>query len=296
MGGGVKTYCERWFLGKPRKVALIASQPVMAAEECFGLLQFLFGELEIPVNLQADDLRSWCNCYSDQDLVPQALSSILMPHLAGLQAQDISENDLIGCLLGPSTNLAALDLASDSIWRKGFDDHKVRFFYRVTMPCILCFNRCPGQLVNAIGKGGVHEWESIENLLRLDPLFVHHPTLKPFLNCNDGKQRRQWAEAIGEAMGKPLPPMDKPRLKLLLAALMSLISEEMGHRLNEPEIRALFDAIARDKDGRLRDEDLPLESVTFVKAIQRNRRLVRPLFKVDIKMVEAVQALELIVS
>jgi hypothetical protein len=63
------------------------------------------------------------------------------------------------------------------------------------------------------------------------------------------------------------------KVKVNMAGLISLVSEENGRRLEEPEIRRLFDILA---DGRI-DTDIPAGQEAFQKAIQRERKFWLPM-------------------
>jgi hypothetical protein len=62
------------------------------------------------------------------------------------------------------------------------------------------------------------------------------------------------------------------RIKCSLAGLISAISELVGSKLTEPEIRRLFDAYqVRAGKGEI-DCDLPDSPEAFAKAIQRGKK------------------------
>jgi hypothetical protein len=58
-------------------------------------------------------------------------------------------------------------------------------------------------------------------------------------------------------------------MKIFFAGHISLISAVFGQRLTEPEIRSLFDAIARDEGKGEIDTDLPESPEAFSRAIHR---------------------------
>ena len=57
----------------------------------------------------------------------------------------------------------------------------------------------------------------------------------------------------------------------------------MGHKLNEPEIRSLFDAVARDTGKGEIDTEIPESPEAFAKAIQRERTFWMPTIRPDKK-------------
>jgi hypothetical protein len=162
----------------------------------------------------------------------------------------------------------------------------------VWVPCLLVYGESPVKLLQTVGRGGPHEWENVEKLVALDPLIVQHSRFARLLNFGDAKQRQERAAMVGECLGKSLPLLEKSQVKVMLAAYMSRVSEILGRRFKEPEIRGLFDAVAKDRGDGLRDTDLPESSEAFSKAIQRYRPFWQLPCAPDKDIRDAVRALE----
>lgn len=283
-----------WTADKPPLIALLASAPVLAADECHALLQATIGELSFPESLQPRQVDQWLRLYTDHRLVARVVAeAFLETSVATLHA---SEDDLAAFLLGDAGTVKTVDFFDDSFWRTVFERIEVRFFFRVLMPCVLWYGRSPVELLATVGRSGPNEWDSIEKLVALDPLIVQHRRFARLLNCDDARLRRERAELLGECLGKPLPTLSKRRVKMMLAGHMSRMSEILGCRLSEPEIRDLFDAIAKDHGLGLRDTDLPLSAETFSKTIQRYRKFWKLPGGPDKDIRETVRALEAALS
>ncbi len=62
------------------------------------------------------------------------------------------------------------------------------------------------------------------------------------------------------------------KIKMNFAGFISAISSTLGHRLTEPEIRSLFDAVSSDTGKGYIDTNIPDSPESFGKAIQRERQ------------------------
>jgi hypothetical protein len=283
-----------WMRGKPVFVALLASGPVSAADECHALLQACAGEYPISVSLTPQNVKTWLRLYTKHRAVTKAVADVFLETLvAGLRGSD---GDIAEFLVGDASVLGGVDFLNDALWRRAFERIEVRFLLRIVIPCLLIYGTSPAELLEPIGQGGPSEWENIGKLVALDPLVVGHSRIGRMLKCDDAKVCRQRTEMLGECLMKPPPRLSKRQVKMMLAALMSRLSECLGSRFTEPEIRGLFDAIAQDRQIGLRDPDLPESPEAFSKAIQRYRTFWQLPMVPDTKTLEAVRALEMLFS
>jgi hypothetical protein len=80
-------------------------------------------------------------------------------------------------------------------------------------------------------------------------------------------------DAINKAIaGTPNFKLTRQKIKIQLAGYLSYLSELLNYRLNEPEIRLLFNAITIDRgSSEIIDTDLPEAQESFAKALQRAR-------------------------
>jgi hypothetical protein len=283
-------YRFEWLKGKPAIVAHFATAPVMAADECFNLLQACIGELAIPIDLQPQKVDEWLRLYMDHRSIPNAIVDQFLEKLDSLF--QVNEIELAAFLIGDACTIGDVNFLDDSFWRSAFERIEVRFFFRIWMPCVLVYGESPVKLLQSVGRGGPHEWDNVEKLVALDPLIVQHRRFGRLLNCVDANQRQERAGLLGECLGKAFPRPSKRQVKAMLAAYMSRVSEVLGQRFTEPEIRALFDAIAKDRGHGLRDTDLPESPEAFAKSIQRYRPFWQLPGSPDKDIQKAVRALE----
>lgn len=275
---------------KPPFVALMSSAAALAADECHGLLQVCIGEESCRVSLQPQDVQKWLQLYTDHQTVALKIANLFQGNL--LTMCGANSDVLASFLIGDDHLDGPVNWLDNKFWQTAFEHIELRFFFRVWMPCLLVYGESPVKLLQTVGRGGQHEWENVEKLVALDPLVVQHPRFARLLNCDDAKQRQERAAMVGECLGKSLPPLEKSQVKVMLAAYMSRVSEILGHRFKEPEIRALFDAIAKDRGKGLRDTGIPESSEAFSKAIQRYRPFWQLPGTPDKDIRDAVRALE----
>lgn len=145
------------------------------------------------------------------------------------------------------------------------------FFFLVTVPCWLLYQEAPTRLYRRARQGDV---KSLERLLRLDALLIHDPSLgKPIQSLRFNRKRNAYEELIHSVLKKPKVKITRKRMKYSVAGLISAIGQVFGSPLTEPEIRALFDAVAQDYRKESIDTDLPESPEAFAKAIQRDRAM-----------------------
>ena len=71
---------------------------------------------------------------------------------------------------------------------------------------------------------------------------------------------------------KPKVKLTRKKMKYALAGFISALSVALKTPLDEPQIRALFDAVAQDYLKTPIDIDLSDSPESFAKALQRNRK------------------------
>ena len=289
----MRSHRVAWMNNKPTLVAFLASAPVLAAEECYDLLQVCAGSEPFPVTLRPQDVDDWLSQYSDHKRVARALAGHFGNCL--LAMMHTNDNDLDELLFGDGHRLNGMDLLDDGLWRTAFSRIEIRFFFRVIMPCALHFGVAPTKLLAKVGRGGPDEWDCVEKLMKLDALIVGHKRFARVLSRGDEKQCKERAALMRQCLGKSLRPPTRRKVKVMLAALMSRISELLGHRFDEPDIRALYDAVAKDR-GQLRDHDLPESPEALSKAIQRDRSFWELPTELDKQSEDFVRALEQLCS
>ena len=119
--------------------------------------------------------------------------------------------------------------------------------------------------------------DGLEKLLRLDPRLCHDERIAEMAHsgfCLGRTNYHSMAPLLAKGVkGKVTPGTIKVRLAGFLSSV-SMLGDFLGGppRLTEPEIRALFDAYAKDLGHGDIDTDLPLAPQAFAKALQRGRK------------------------
>ena len=83
-------------------------------------------------------------------------------------------------------------------------------------------------------------------------------------------RRSKYEQILDTLHFKSKGQITKQKFKIFYAALITHMSIEFGNRLTEPEVRGLFDAVARDEGKGLVDPDLPDTPHTFYIAMKRH--------------------------
>lgn len=155
----------------------------------------------------------------------------------------------------------------------GFDDSvlntmEAQFVVRVTLPCWLLYREHPATILRRARSGDL---DAITDLVRLDKSVVGDPRVLRATVQASRDENAVRIKRIADALGsRSLKGSTAAKLKARLASMLSAFAAAMGRPLNEPQIRGLFDFVARAK-GKGRDYDLPAGSEALAKSIQRDR-------------------------
>lgn len=150
------------------------------------------------------------------------------------------------------------------------------FLLRVSLPCWLEYGVSPGLLLRTARHGDIN---AIDHILRLDELTLQDPRIVLHIsearrNPAKGRFKRIHA-AIGDFPARKLTPKNT---KECMAALISVLCENVGFSVTGPDIRRLYDAIAQDlKDSRIDVDFAGEEPDSFSRAIRRHRSFWEPL-------------------
>jgi hypothetical protein len=177
--------------------------------------------------------------------------------------------------LNLSTELPPLEELLDSPvppeFREWLSTPEIFFLVRVLIPCWFEHGQMPDVLMGRARQGDA---DALADLLQIDPAVSTDPTVAERMRAwglaGDDDSLRTASAALGKA---PRRRLSLAKVKVNMAGLISLVSEENGRRLEEPEIRRLFDILA---DGRI-DTDIPAGQEAFQKAIQRERKFWLPM-------------------
>ena len=163
-----------------------------------------------------------------------------------------------------------VDLQQKEDFLKSLEVVEASFYYLVIIPCWILYQDYPTRLYRKARQG---DYDSLEKLIRLDSLMIHDPSIGKQVHLLKMKRKRLKFEGLFEAVHKrPKSNITRKKMKYAYAGLISAISSSVKAPLSEPQIRALFDAIAQDSLKKDIDTDLPNGQETFSKAIQRHRK------------------------
>lgn len=148
------------------------------------------------------------------------------------------------------------------------NETEINFFVQVWFPCIAIYQTLPRILYNNALNGDL---KAFEKLLRLDRLLLHDTLLASKLDNIYSKSVTKYEKLIKDSLGMPKPRINRKRVLQTTAGLISAFAIEMGEKLEEPQIRDLFDKYSQDMHG-IDDKDIPLASESFYQEIRRSRK------------------------
>jgi hypothetical protein len=152
--------------------------------------------------------------------------------------------------------------------RQAFSGPEWEFFSRVWLVCSFFYGEHPGRLLRKARLGDI---EAMEKLLRLDKAVVSDEKIAGHLNRLYWEKKATYDRLIRALRGGVKIKATPKNMKYVIAGLISQLSILLGHKLNEPEIRGLFNAISRDQGRGLEDQDLVQGSDDFRRTISRTQ-------------------------
>lgn len=161
------------------------------------------------------------------------------------------------------------------------NEQELGFFFFLFVPSLLIYQTSPNLLYRKAVSGDI---DSIEKLLKLDPLMLHETAVGHQIQKLRFASKTNDYERIKAAVDKlavtDYSNIDDARKgwKVELAAIISALSKFAGKRYSTTQITKLFDAYAKDKHGVEIDTDLPVGS-SFYKAIDRHIQPWHDLFQ-----------------
>jgi len=147
------------------------------------------------------------------------------------------------------------------------NDMEFSYFLQVWFPCIILYQALPRMLYNDALNGDII---ALEKLLRLDRLLLHDPSIAKQLDAINAKCSNDYDKLVKSSIELPKPRITRRRIIDAVAGFISTSAILLGTELEEPQIRALFDAYANDLHG-CDDDDIPLAPESFYQAIRRSR-------------------------
>lgn len=164
--------------------------------------------------------------------------------------------------------------------KEALSEPEIKFFFKVWVPCWFLYGDYPPRLLRRARLGHL---KPMEKIVRLDPSVVNDPKIAEYLHQARAKGKKKTLSVLTDALLKgPKAKITLRKVKCSIAGAISCASILMRHRLTEPEIRGLFNAVAHDMNKEDRDQDLPSPEA-FEKAIRRERAFWMPTLAPDKK-------------
>ncbi len=276
---------KKWAKDKPPLLAMLAHSQVQMSKIAYVLVKevhendMMFGKDVVP------DLDSWLKLFrTHQNINTYVWQLFQFPTGSFNNLKSLPENfkksgyDLDNLKLESEEKILEEYLNSYNISEEEFEKEnpmeqfenhfnftEFYFFLRVQVPCaILCFT-APAQLLRSARQ---RDFKSLLKLVKIDPSAIFDRKIARYIHelrlTNSAK-----FEQVHDALKRPLDKIPLKKFKVLYAAMITQISIEFNHRLNEPDIRSLFDAIAQDCGQGLVDPDIPESPHAFYMAIKR---------------------------
>lgn len=288
---------EKWSEGKPRDVAFLSRLFAFSADAICKLVQDFYDGGTFAHYLKFPSLEEWHDyyrnsediaeiyeCFSPNHFLSESTSSFEQEVNDKEPASNSDGSDELSDMLDVyeelyrSLNKPAADMNADDSLKSypsrdpaDYSDPRANFYFSVATICDAFYGEDIGSLFN---KACCGNYESLEKILRLDESLISEPSIaaQVFQLKAEGKKNK-YSKLLGCLGKRPKLKFTLQKIKYVKAGHISAYSELMGHKLTEPDIRALFDAISRDRGKGPIDIDLPDSAEAFSKAIQRERMI-----------------------
>lgn len=302
-----------WSKGKPYGVVFSAIECASAAESICELMKCVYREDGAPTLARAFSIEEWRVCYNRPDrsflralrTFPDdpncsfdaegayhlARGQMFIDNCAKkgrlelLSDIEFTVADFIKSVNDWQTALEAaveeLDVtfhqeASDEAAEQAVNNIDLRFHMEVGLPAIIEYHETADSLlVKAIQK----DWGALNKLSRIDKWVTRFPEIYQLEDSGSRSDALAYEEATRPTKEHPVRGhLDPQKVKINLAAAMAHTASGIGYQLKVPEIRELFDIIAKRYKGQGRDTDLPFSNQAFQKAIQREKKSWQKVF------------------
>lgn len=141
---------------------------------------------------------------------------------------------------------------------ENFFSPEFHFFIKVFIPCLILHRTSPAVLLRRSRNGDI---DCLEKLLQLDSSIIFDERIAQLthrLRDTTPSKHRRIIESPSKPAGRKV---NIQKIKIFFSEYISYLSREVDHALTEPEIRALFDAVAKDRGTADIDTDLPHLSI-----------------------------------
>lgn len=148
-------------------------------------------------------------------------------------------------------------------------DMESSFFFLVTVPCWLLYKMHPTTLYRKARKGN---FESLKNLLLLDPLIMHDPRIGiKIQQFRFNRHTNQYLNLIEIPTKERRIFISPQQVKYATGGLLAALAKVGNLKLTIPDIQRLYDAVAKDYDKIDRDPCLSDNHETIRQSIRRYR-------------------------
>jgi len=281
----------KWSEGKDPFVATISHNYANLSSYCYALLILAQDDVKFASGNKMPELEIWLSLYKEHRRMQKV--QVQLGQLGGYRFEedvfskkvgDINSSEelseyMITEVLGEQSRESHFEFyvelnkkepgelpkELDSLLRQP----EAYFMWRVYLPCWLLFGKLPGHLLRNARLGDIDDFEK---LLQLDSSVLFEPRLAEAFHQIRAKDRFAYERLSIAISSTPKKKITIQKIKVFMAGYISLMSEVFGNKLNEPDIRELFDCIRKDEGKGDIDTHLPDGADAFSKAIRREKK------------------------
>ncbi len=148
-----------------------------------------------------------------------------------------------------------------------FASMEAQFLMRVWLPCWICHQTTPTQLLRRARSGDLG---ALTDLLAIDKAIVADHRIAAVIQEAALAPNPARLNRIAAALKRRGRSVKRQQLRMRLASQISALGEAMQYPLTGPQIRRVFNFVAKAA-GQGFDSNLPKSDEAFAKAIQRDR-------------------------
>ena len=287
---------KKWAEGRPVVVAVLAHMYASMAPLAYGLLETVKDDRNFVKEGEQPNLNLWLGLYKKQRKVRTAMMGIfhdpsgffnferdvfsgqenidsdstpddLAQWFSSIFTQEIAKNLLQSYIASQQTTAQQLEKSNPGgIATEIISKPEFYFWIRVYLPCWLLYGELPGRLLRKSRQGNI---DALDKLIRLDSSTIFDPKISILVHSYRAYDKKKHDIIISAFSNPPKTRTTIRRLKAFIAALIKVTSFAFDHELTEPQIRGLFDAIAKDQGTGEIDPHIPDSPHAFYMAIQR---------------------------
>lgn len=287
---------QKWAEGRPSVVAVLAHMYASMAPLAYGLLETVKDDRNFVKEGEQPDLKLWLSLYKKQRKVRTAAMGIfndptgflnfdrdvfsgtesinndstpddLSKSFCSIFGQENDKNLLQNYIESQQTTTPQLEKSNpNGIATEKISQPEFYFWIRVYLPCWLLYGELPARLLRKARQGNI---DAIDKLIRLDSSTIFDPKISTLVHKYRAYDKMKHDIIISAFSNPPKTRATIRRVKAFIAALIKVTSFAFGQELTEPDIRGLFDAIAKDQGTGEIDPHIPDSPHAFYMAIQR---------------------------